>query len=149
MPRHVRLYEQILSRAFLHAQGAQALCRGKNEMLSPACLHADNILDADSSVGLTSGYGGDSYDAAWVHDPDVGVVIECNKVSLWFTCCTSCGMPCTALCNLLILPASADCQLRYSKRVLLCLMHLYAQRGRLRHDSMQCTQASGRYYHWL
>ncbi|CAK0785312.1 hypothetical protein CVIRNUC_008519 [Coccomyxa viridis] len=40
---------------------------------------ADNMLDADSAVGLTSGYGGDTYDAAWVQDPDVGVVIECNK----------------------------------------------------------------------
>ena len=69
-------------------------------MLSSACLHADNVLDADSSVGLTSGYGGNSYDAAWVQDPDVGLVIECNKVCLpQSPPCTSCESRCVAKCE--------------------------------------------------
>ena len=73
--------------------------RGNIGINSPVCLHADNTLDADSSVGLTSGYGGDTYDAAWVQDPDVGVVIECNKVCIPLKRRTSFAVPCAALCD--------------------------------------------------
>ena len=86
--------------------------RGKIGIYIPVCLHADNMLDADSSVGLTSGYGGDTYDAAWVQDPDVGVVIECNKVCLLLRRCTRCEVSWAALCYLLMLPSAADRQLR-------------------------------------
>lgn len=41
---------------------------------------ADNNLGADDTIALTSGYGGTGYNATWVQDPDVGVVVECTKV---------------------------------------------------------------------
>ena len=82
MPMIMRNLGKYSARVRLHPQGIQATIKGRLAMLSSACLHADNMLDADSSVGLTSGYGGNSYDAAWVQDPDVGFVIECNKVGL-------------------------------------------------------------------
>ena len=80
--------------------------------IAPACLHADNVLDADSSVGLTSGYGGDTYDAAWVQDPDVGTVIECNKVCLLLRRCTHDEVPLAALCDSPMLPFAAGYQSR-------------------------------------
>lgn len=48
---------------------------------------ADNLLDADPTVGLTSGYGGHAFNAEWEQDIDVGVVIACNKVPPQF--CTA------------------------------------------------------------
>lgn len=43
-------------------------------------LRADNLLDADPTVGLTSGYGGRAFNAEWEQDIDVGIVFACNKV---------------------------------------------------------------------
>ena len=105
-----------------YAHRAKATITGEFGKYSPACLHADNMLDADSSVGLTSGYGGDTYDAVWVQDPDVGVVIECNKVCLLLRHSTGCevlGQHCVthSCCHL---------QLTANQRMSgLCLMHLY------------------------
>ena len=123
---HDQDYEEILCRrqqgttCMQYAHCAKAIFTGECSKYSPVCLHADNTLDADSSVGLTSGYGGDTYDAAWVQDPDVGVVIECNKVCLLLRSCTSCEVPWAGLCDSLKLPSAAG---RQSRNVLWAVPH--------------------------
>ena len=47
---------------------------------------ADNNLSADATIALTSGYGGRGYNTTWMQDPDVGIVVECAKVT---------SLPCT------------------------------------------------------
>lgn len=39
-------------------------------------------MNADATIALTSGYEGRGINTAWVQDPDVGVVVECTKVTL-------------------------------------------------------------------
>jgi len=72
-------------------------------LLSEAWTCADNTLDADPDIGLTSGYGGKAYNTVWTQDPDVGVVVECSKVLLTFTACGYEGhcssLTCLVLCD--------------------------------------------------
>lgn len=71
---------------FPNVQLAAHIYEGQMLRLAGHACCADNTLKADSTVGLTSGYGGEAVNISWAHDPDVGVVVECNKVYSCTTC---------------------------------------------------------------
>jgi len=84
-------------------------------LLSKAWTCADNTLDADPDIGLTSGYGGKAYNTVWTQDPDVGVVVECSKVLLTSLHCSS--LTCPVLCDTTkVQMAGAAGQIAYSDK---------------------------------